>query len=156
MHPRSACWTGNGALHTNLACPTCMQINIRQLCFFRVANASGHPELWWDYVQAFAANCSMAATRYNVDCAAEVCGAIWSAVLCQQAGRTLCPSLVSASLLAEVGTNRGNRRAKGFGRSSSRSNRRLSCTSTALLHTRLHLLRNGQQGLPSHRDYKVR
>lgn len=50
-----------------------MQINIRQLCFFRVANASGHPEMWWDYVQAFAANCSMAATRYNVDCAAEVC-----------------------------------------------------------------------------------
>lgn len=80
MHPRSAYWTGNDTLHADLACPACMQINIRQLCFFRVANASGHPELWWDYVQAFAANCSMAATRYNVDCAAEVCCATRRAV----------------------------------------------------------------------------
>mmetsp|Transcript_35076 Transcript_35076/g.83213 ORF Transcript_35076/g.83213 Transcript_35076/m.83213 type:complete len:724 (+) Transcript_35076:209-2380(+) len=46
--------------------------NLRQLCFFKMANASGTPWLWWDYVTQFGERCKMSENRYNEACADEV------------------------------------------------------------------------------------
>jgi hypothetical protein len=43
--------------------------NLRQLCVFDVANATGAPWLWWDYASQFAAHCKMDDVRYNGECA---------------------------------------------------------------------------------------
>ena len=48
------------------------QMNVRQLCFFRVAKASGQPWLWWDYTNAFGDSCSMATNNFTADCAQKV------------------------------------------------------------------------------------
>ncbi|XP_062073136.1 vacuolar-sorting receptor 1-like isoform X2 [Humulus lupulus] len=46
--------------------------NLRQACFFKVANESGKPWLWWDYVTDFAIRCPMKAKKYTEECANEV------------------------------------------------------------------------------------
>ncbi|KAI4302643.1 hypothetical protein MLD38_038363 [Melastoma candidum] len=46
--------------------------NLRQACLFKVANESGKPWLWWDYVTDFAIRCPMKAQKYNKQCADEV------------------------------------------------------------------------------------
>ncbi|KAL7584500.1 vacuolar-sorting receptor 2 [Lactuca sativa] len=46
--------------------------NLRQACFFKVANESGKPWLWWDYVTDFAIRCPMKEEKYNKECAEEV------------------------------------------------------------------------------------
>ncbi|GMI89911.1 binding protein of 80 kDa 1;2, VACUOLAR SORTING RECEPTOR 2, VACUOLAR SORTING RECEPTOR 1;2 [Hibiscus trionum] len=46
--------------------------NLRQACLFKVANASGKPWLWWDYVTDFAVHCPMKEKNYNKDCADKV------------------------------------------------------------------------------------
>jgi hypothetical protein len=49
-----------------------LQINLMQLCFFQVANASGQPNLWWDYVDMFGHNCTMKNKQYTEECARRV------------------------------------------------------------------------------------
>ncbi|THG20946.1 hypothetical protein TEA_006621 [Camellia sinensis var. sinensis] len=46
--------------------------NLRQACLFKVANESGKPWLWWDYVTDFAIRCPMKEKKYTNDCANEV------------------------------------------------------------------------------------
>ncbi|OMP04809.1 hypothetical protein COLO4_09279 [Corchorus olitorius] len=46
--------------------------NLRQACLFKVANESGMPWLWWDYVTDFAILCSMKENEYNKKCADQV------------------------------------------------------------------------------------
>ncbi|KAL4309963.1 hypothetical protein GQ457_01G024310 [Hibiscus cannabinus] len=46
--------------------------NLRQACLFKVANASGKPWLWWDYVTQFSVHCPMNEKKYNKECAAQV------------------------------------------------------------------------------------
>lgn len=46
--------------------------NLRQACFFKVANDSGKPWLWWDYVSDFAIRCPMRAKRFTKECADRV------------------------------------------------------------------------------------
>ncbi|KAL8141052.1 hypothetical protein V2J09_007073 [Rumex salicifolius] len=46
--------------------------NLRQVCFFRVANESGKPWLWWDYVADFSIRCPMKENKYNKECAEQV------------------------------------------------------------------------------------
>ncbi|PRQ22614.1 putative PA domain, thioredoxin-like protein [Rosa chinensis] len=46
--------------------------NLRQACFYKVANESGRPWLWWDYVTAFAIRCPMKEKKYNAECANQV------------------------------------------------------------------------------------
>ncbi|KAK9289464.1 hypothetical protein L1049_007619 [Liquidambar formosana] len=46
--------------------------NLRQACFFKVANESGKPWLWWDYVTDFAIRCPMKEKKYNKECADRV------------------------------------------------------------------------------------
>ncbi|XP_052174266.1 vacuolar-sorting receptor 1-like [Diospyros lotus] len=46
--------------------------NLRQACLFKVANESGKPWLWWDYVTDFAIRCPMKEHKYNKDCANEI------------------------------------------------------------------------------------
>ncbi|XP_022721878.1 vacuolar-sorting receptor 1-like isoform X2 [Durio zibethinus] len=46
--------------------------NLRQACFFKVANESGKPWLWWDYVTDFAIRCPMKEKKYTKDCADKV------------------------------------------------------------------------------------
>ncbi|KAJ4972284.1 hypothetical protein NE237_005383 [Protea cynaroides] len=46
--------------------------NLRQACLFRVANESGKPWLWWDYVSDFSIRCPMKEKKYTKECADEV------------------------------------------------------------------------------------
>ncbi|XP_008788526.1 vacuolar-sorting receptor 1-like [Phoenix dactylifera] len=46
--------------------------NLRQVCVFKVANESGKPWLWWDYVTDFSIRCSMKEKKYTKECAEEV------------------------------------------------------------------------------------
>ena len=46
--------------------------NLRQLCVYRVANESGKPWVWWDFVTDFHLRCSMKEHKYTKGCAEEV------------------------------------------------------------------------------------
>ncbi|PKA51851.1 Vacuolar-sorting receptor 1 [Apostasia shenzhenica] len=46
--------------------------NLRQVCFFKVANESKKPWLWWDYVTDFSIRCPMSEKRYTKECAEDV------------------------------------------------------------------------------------
>ncbi|CAA0823805.1 Vacuolar-sorting receptor 6 [Striga hermonthica] len=46
--------------------------NLRQLCVHRVANETGRPWVWWDYVSDFHIRCSMKQNKYSKDCALGV------------------------------------------------------------------------------------
>ncbi|XP_024974302.1 vacuolar-sorting receptor 1-like isoform X2 [Cynara cardunculus var. scolymus] len=46
--------------------------NLRHACLYKVANESGNPWIWWDYVTEFATHCSMKNNKYNKDCTEEV------------------------------------------------------------------------------------
>ncbi|KAL6574475.1 Vacuolar-sorting receptor 1 [Orobanche minor] len=46
--------------------------NLRQACFFKVANESGKPWQWWDYVTDFSIRCPMKDKKYTKECADEV------------------------------------------------------------------------------------
>ena len=46
--------------------------NLRQLCVFSMANATGKPWLWWDYTTQFGEKCKMSENKYNGNCAEEV------------------------------------------------------------------------------------
>ncbi|CAH9134712.1 unnamed protein product [Cuscuta epithymum] len=46
--------------------------NLRQACFFKVANESGRPWLWWDYVTDFSVRCPMKYKKYTKECADQV------------------------------------------------------------------------------------
>ncbi|XP_020109869.1 vacuolar-sorting receptor 6-like isoform X2 [Ananas comosus] len=46
--------------------------NLRQLCVHRVANESGRPWVWWDFVTDYHVRCSMKEKKYSKDCAEEV------------------------------------------------------------------------------------
>ncbi|XXG40008.1 hypothetical protein AAC387_Pa01g0828 [Persea americana] len=46
--------------------------NLRQICLFKVANESGKPWLWWDYVTDFSIRCPMKEKKYNKECADRV------------------------------------------------------------------------------------
>jgi len=46
--------------------------NLRQACFFKVANESGRPWQWWDYVTDFSIRCPMKEKKYTEECSDEV------------------------------------------------------------------------------------
>ncbi|PKA61785.1 Vacuolar-sorting receptor 1 [Apostasia shenzhenica] len=46
--------------------------NLRQVCVFKMANESGKPWLWWDYVTDFSIRCPMKEEKYNKECADKV------------------------------------------------------------------------------------
>ncbi|KAL9662376.1 hypothetical protein QQ045_027209 [Rhodiola kirilowii] len=46
--------------------------NLRQACFFKVANETGKPWLWWDYVTDFSIRCPIKDQKYNKECADQV------------------------------------------------------------------------------------
>ncbi|MCO5584205.1 hypothetical protein L7F22_038128 [Adiantum nelumboides] len=46
--------------------------NLRQLCVYQVANASGKPWVWWDFVSDFHIRCPMKDKKYNQECAEKV------------------------------------------------------------------------------------
>lgn len=46
--------------------------NLRQLCVFKLANASGQSWLWWDYATRFADQCAMDTAKYGKECAEQV------------------------------------------------------------------------------------
>ncbi|KAG0457703.1 hypothetical protein HPP92_022583 [Vanilla planifolia] len=46
--------------------------NLRQACFFKVANESRKPWLWWDYVTDFSIRCPMKDKKYSKECAEDV------------------------------------------------------------------------------------
>ena len=49
-----------------------VQENLRQLCLHKLANGSGRPWLWWDYVTLFAEKCTMDSKEYGQTCAESV------------------------------------------------------------------------------------
>ncbi|XP_027350041.1 vacuolar-sorting receptor 1-like isoform X1 [Abrus precatorius] len=46
--------------------------NLRQACFFKVANESGKPWQWWDYVTDFSIRCPMKEKKYTEECSDQV------------------------------------------------------------------------------------
>ncbi|CAD5174275.1 unnamed protein product [Musa acuminata subsp. malaccensis] len=46
--------------------------NLRQLCVHRVANETGRPWVWWDFVTDYHVRCSMKDKKYSRDCAQDV------------------------------------------------------------------------------------
>ncbi|TVU47150.1 hypothetical protein EJB05_06737 [Eragrostis curvula] len=46
--------------------------NLHQICVFKIANDTGKPWLWWDYVHDFALRCPMNEKKYTKDCAHDV------------------------------------------------------------------------------------
>ncbi|KAJ6922651.1 vacuolar-sorting receptor 1-like isoform X1 [Populus alba x Populus x berolinensis] len=46
--------------------------NLRQACFYKVANESKKPWLWWDYVTDFSIRCPMKEKKYTKECADQV------------------------------------------------------------------------------------
>ncbi|XP_010941716.1 vacuolar-sorting receptor 6 isoform X2 [Elaeis guineensis] len=46
--------------------------NLRQLCVHRVANESGRPWVWWDFVTDYHVRCSMKEKKYSRDCGEKV------------------------------------------------------------------------------------
>ncbi|KAG6476168.1 vacuolar-sorting receptor 6-like [Zingiber officinale] len=46
--------------------------NLRQICVHRVANETGRPWVWWDYVTDFSIRCSMKEKKYTKHCAERV------------------------------------------------------------------------------------
>ncbi|KAM3313437.1 hypothetical protein ACQJBY_032808 [Aegilops geniculata] len=46
--------------------------NLHQVCVFKVANDTGKPWLWWDYVHDFAIRCPMKEKKYTHECASHV------------------------------------------------------------------------------------
>ncbi|KAG2540983.1 hypothetical protein PVAP13_9NG592440 [Panicum virgatum] len=46
--------------------------NLHQICAFKIANETGKPWLWWDYVHDFALRCPMKDKKYTHDCASDV------------------------------------------------------------------------------------
>mmetsp|Transcript_11383 Transcript_11383/g.20587 ORF Transcript_11383/g.20587 Transcript_11383/m.20587 type:complete len:737 (-) Transcript_11383:220-2430(-) len=54
--------------------------NLRQLCVFELAKASGKTWLWWDYVTRFADECKMSDKMYNEACAEQVFSELYDEV----------------------------------------------------------------------------
>ncbi|KAF0904884.1 hypothetical protein E2562_038609 [Oryza meyeriana var. granulata] len=50
--------------------------NLRQLCVHRVANDTGRPWAWWDYVMDYKIRCSMKEKKYSKACAEDVVRAL--------------------------------------------------------------------------------
>ncbi|KAJ7961071.1 vacuolar sorting receptor-like 1 [Quillaja saponaria] len=46
--------------------------NLRQACFFKVANESGKPWLWWTYAADFSIRCPMKEKKYTEECSDQV------------------------------------------------------------------------------------
>ncbi|KAL8122536.1 hypothetical protein AgCh_019032 [Apium graveolens] len=46
--------------------------NLLQACVYKVANESGRPWLWWDYVAEFRICCRMRDNKYTKDCANKI------------------------------------------------------------------------------------
>ncbi|XP_074560109.1 vacuolar-sorting receptor 6-like [Curcuma longa] len=46
--------------------------NLRQLCVHRVANESGRPWVWWDFVTDYHVRCSMKEKKFSKECAEAV------------------------------------------------------------------------------------
>ncbi|KAG2428538.1 hypothetical protein HYH02_014342 [Chlamydomonas schloesseri] len=86
-----------------------LAMNLRQLCFHRLAAAAGKAQLWWDYATRFAANCSMAAKTYTLECAAAVFDGLGGADLA--AGKTgraawdACAGFNETAAMAAAATN---------------------------------------------------
>ncbi|CAK0785896.1 hypothetical protein CVIRNUC_009109 [Coccomyxa viridis] len=61
-----------------------VQENLRQLCVFKLANESGVPWKWWQYVTKFGDECKMSENQYNEECAErvfnELQGNTWSSL----------------------------------------------------------------------------
>ena len=55
--------------------------NLRQLCVHRVANESGRPWTWWDYVMDYKIRCSMKEKKYSKTCAEDVVTALGEFIL---------------------------------------------------------------------------
>ncbi len=49
-------------------------MNLRALCFYRLAAAAGNGALWWDYALRFADQCTTANNTFNTECATRVRG----------------------------------------------------------------------------------
>lgn len=47
-------------------------MNIRSLCFARVARERGEPWLWWEFVDRLGDDCRMKDTLYTPECAQKV------------------------------------------------------------------------------------
>lgn len=66
-----------------------LKMNIRSLCFARVARDRGEPWLWWDYVDRLGDDCRMKDGLYTTDCAQKVFDAVAGSNIGGPEGRKL-------------------------------------------------------------------
>lgn len=59
-----------------------LDINIRTLCYFRVAARAGQPWLWWTFAYDLYKHCGTSRSRFTPDCAEKVGLAARAALLC--------------------------------------------------------------------------
>lgn len=70
------CSDPDGDLTKGFSGADVVRLNLRSLCVFQVANASGTPWAWWTYQNTLEAECSMATGDYSAECAASASRAI--------------------------------------------------------------------------------
>jgi PA domain len=71
-HGRYCAPDPDGSIKEGYSGAEVVQENLRQLCLYKLANATGKPYLWWDYVTLFADKCTMDSKAYGQTCAEEV------------------------------------------------------------------------------------
>jgi hypothetical protein len=49
-----------------------LQMNVRSLCFARVARDQGEPWLWWEYADQMGQTCTLSNKTYNAECSEKV------------------------------------------------------------------------------------
>lgn len=47
-------------------------MNVRSLCFARVARDQGEPWLWWEYADKMGESCKMSNKSYTPECSEQV------------------------------------------------------------------------------------
>eukprot|EP00798_Chlamydomonas_sp_ICE-L_P022588 gene22588-29724_t len=62
----------DGDIHVGYKGSDVLLMNVRQLCFFRLAKASAKRWLWWDYAEYFGGNCTMATKNFTAECALQI------------------------------------------------------------------------------------
>ncbi len=59
----------DGSLIEGYAGQDVLMMNLRSLCFSRVATKAGKPAMWWDYADKLGSTCTSTTKQYTTDCA---------------------------------------------------------------------------------------
>ncbi len=49
-----------------------LQLNVRHMCYYRLAREAGSPWLWWDFADLFKQKCKSSTNNFTIECAQQV------------------------------------------------------------------------------------